>query len=42
VSLLQDSWCWKEKFLEFDVVDKDVSGLDFMQSSVLCLTLYPW
>jgi hypothetical protein len=32
VSLLQDSWCWKAKFLEFDVEDKDVSGLDFMQT----------
>lgn len=35
-TLLQDTWCWKDKTLEFEVVESDVnSGLDFFQNGYI-------
>ncbi|XP_006814110.1 BOS complex subunit NOMO1 [Saccoglossus kowalevskii] len=31
-TVIQDEWCWKEKTVQFEVVDKDVGGVEFVQS----------
>ena len=33
--VLQDSWCWQNKSLEFTVVDADVADLEFVQSGYI-------
>jgi hypothetical protein len=35
VTLAEDQWCWKEKSMKFEVVDKDVTYLDFVQNGFL-------
>ena len=35
VSLLQEEWCWKEKSIEIEVTDKDLSDVSFVQSGYI-------
>ncbi|XP_064641106.1 BOS complex subunit NOMO3-like [Lineus longissimus] len=35
VTLAEDQWCWKEKSMKFEVIDKDVTNLDFVQNGFL-------
>jgi len=35
VTLHQEDWCWKEKVLEMEVIDKDINGLDFVQTGYI-------
>lgn len=35
VTLLQDSWCWKEKSLDVEVASADLSGLEFTQTGYI-------
>ncbi|XP_048249948.1 nodal modulator 1-like [Haliotis rufescens] len=35
VTMLQDSWCWKDKTLEIEVVDQDLTGVDFVQTGYI-------
>ncbi|ESO93836.1 hypothetical protein LOTGIDRAFT_104485 [Lottia gigantea] len=42
-TILQDSWCWKEKAIEFEVVDSDISSLAFSQTGYIlkCSVSHP-
>ena len=35
VEILQDKWCWKQKKLEVEVLDQDISNLDFIQDGYI-------
>ncbi len=35
VQLLNEEWCWKEKHLDLEIIDKAVGGLDFFQSGYI-------
>ncbi|KAJ8298746.1 hypothetical protein KUTeg_022806 [Tegillarca granosa] len=35
VTLLHDSWCWKDKTLDVEVVDTDISGIEFVQTGYI-------
>ncbi|KAL3886602.1 hypothetical protein ACJMK2_026586 [Sinanodonta woodiana] len=35
VTLLRDSWCWKNKTLEFEIIDKNVDDLAFVQTGFI-------
>ncbi|OWF46756.1 nodal modulator 1-like [Mizuhopecten yessoensis] len=35
VTLLQDSWCWKEKTLDVEVASADLSGIEFTQTGYI-------
>ncbi|KAL5020566.1 hypothetical protein ScPMuIL_003458 [Solemya velum] len=35
VTLLQDSWCWKSKMLEIEVLDQNLGGVDFIQTGYI-------
>ncbi len=35
MSLLQEEWCWKEKSIEIEVTDKDLSDVNFVQSGYI-------
>ncbi|KAG8145597.1 putative Nodal modulator 1 protein [Naja naja] len=32
MSIIQEDWCWKNKSLEIEVVEEDVSGIEFRQT----------
>ncbi|XP_041372550.1 nodal modulator 1-like [Gigantopelta aegis] len=34
-SILHDSWCWKNKTIDIEVVDKDLTGVDFLQTGYI-------
>ncbi|KAM3826892.1 BOS complex subunit NOMO3-like [Vipera latastei] len=35
MSIIQDDWCWKNKSLEIEVVEEDVSGIEFRQTGYM-------
>ncbi|KAG8432961.1 hypothetical protein GDO86_017286 [Hymenochirus boettgeri] len=35
VSIIQEDWCWKNKSLEFEVVEEDVVGIEFRQTGYM-------
>uniref|UniRef100_A0A8C5RNA9 Nodal modulator 1 n=1 Tax=Laticauda laticaudata TaxID=8630 RepID=A0A8C5RNA9_LATLA len=35
MSIIQEDWCWKNKSLEIEVVEEDVSGIEFRQTGYM-------
>ncbi|XP_041433909.1 nodal modulator 3 [Xenopus laevis] len=35
VSIVQEDWCWKNKSLEFEVVEEDIVGVEFRQTGYM-------
>lgn len=35
VSIVRDDWCWKNKSLELEVLEEDVSGIEFRQTGYM-------
>ena len=35
VTLLNEAWCWKEKTLEIEIVDRDLEDVTFTQSGYI-------
>lgn len=35
VNLLNEEWCWEEKFIELEVVDQNLSAITFRQSGYI-------
>uniref|UniRef100_A0A0B8RX02 Nodal modulator 1 n=1 Tax=Philothamnus irregularis TaxID=1899461 RepID=A0A0B8RX02_9SAUR len=35
MSIIQEGWCWKNKSLEIEVVEEDVSGIEFRQTGYM-------
>ncbi|XP_059172926.1 BOS complex subunit NOMO1-like [Physella acuta] len=42
-SILLDNWCWKEKSIELDVLDNDLTGLEFIHTGYIlkCSVSHP-
>lgn len=35
VSVLNEQWCWKMKSLEIEIIDKDLTNVDFVQTGFM-------
>lgn len=35
VSIVHEDWCWKNKSLELEVLEEDVSGVEFRQTGYM-------
>ncbi|XP_012945613.1 nodal modulator 1 [Aplysia californica] len=42
-SIVMDTWCWKDRSIELDVVDNDLTGLEFVQTGYIlkCSVSHP-